>query len=114
MTINHLYCCILLVFFPHAVEYLFDYLFVVGCWNVSDLIRFYVSGLLSDRIKGDDQKFEFPDAVESFHIVAVLTPESTPSVVILSLSVSALRNKKLQHIDLHQIYIRKTSFTQNP
>lgn len=76
--------------------------------------RFYVSGLLSNRMKGDDKKFEFPYAVESFHIVTVLTPESTPSVVILSVSVSALRKNKLQHIDLHQNYIRKTSFTQNP
>jgi hypothetical protein len=95
-------------------EYLYGYLFDVGCWNVSDLVRFYASGLLSNRIKGDDQKYELSDAVESFHIVAVLTPEIKTSVVILSVSVSVLRKKKLQHIDLHRNYIRKTSFTQNP
>jgi hypothetical protein len=81
---------------------------------LSNRARTGTSELLSNRIKGDDQKYEFPDAVGSFHIVAVLTPESTTSVAILSESVSALRNKKLQHINLHQNSIRKTSFIQNP
>jgi len=90
------------------VEYVFGYLFDVGCWNVSDLVRFYVSGFLSNRIKGDDKKFEFPDAVESFsHCLCFDDRKYTIRLHTLSISVGFKKEEITTHRPASKLYSQK-------